>query len=246
MEIAGTVILSATVGSTAYGLAREGSDVDTLGIYVAPTRDFWRLSPPAETYHNTASNGAEFDYTYHEIAKYVGLALKCNPTIVELLWLPSDLIQVETMHARFLRTIRESFLSTNAVRSAYGGYAKQQIERLIRRNAEGRDGFSSDTKKRTAKHARHCFRLIAQGQELLETGALTVRVQNPDRYWAFDNMSVEEMVAEFAAADAVFQSVESVLPDKPDRETVERVLMEIREDFLYDRPHLDGYEAVLR
>lgn len=234
MQIQGTVILSATVGSTAYGLAREGSDVDTLGIYVAPTKDFWKLTQPKETYHNTASNGAEFDYTYHEVGKYINLALKCNPTIVELLWLPPELVQVETKHARWLRLIRRSFLSTRAVRSAYGGYAKQQVERLIRRNAEGKDGFSADTKKRTAKHARHCFRLIAQGQELLETGRLTVRVAQPERYWAFDTMTVEEIVAEFAVADVAFQAAKSVLPDEPNRNRVERMLMEIRKDFLDD------------
>ncbi|GAA1913626.1 hypothetical protein GCM10009753_52280 [Streptantibioticus ferralitis] len=34
------VLLSGTVGSTAYGLAHKGSDIDRLGVFAAPTEAF--------------------------------------------------------------------------------------------------------------------------------------------------------------------------------------------------------------
>ena len=40
------VILEGIVGSTAYGLARAGSDIDILGVYLAPAEDFLGLYPP--------------------------------------------------------------------------------------------------------------------------------------------------------------------------------------------------------
>lgn len=35
MTVPGAIILSGVVGSTAYGLAHEDSDIDRLGIYAA-------------------------------------------------------------------------------------------------------------------------------------------------------------------------------------------------------------------
>lgn len=226
------VIIQATVGSTAYGLAREGSDVDTLGVFVAPTEDFWRLTGPSETFHNTQSAGAEADYTLHEVGKYVRLALRCNPTLVELLWLDERLYQELDYWGERLVEIRSAFLSDKCVRDAFGGYALQQLTRLVRRNEEGKQGFSSDTQKRTAKHARHCFRLLRQGRELLETGKLVVEVENPEEYWAFDEMSVDEIAAKFTAEDMEFRAARSVLPDRPNSELVEYLLMEIRKAHL--------------
>ncbi|WP_278247251.1 DNA polymerase beta superfamily protein [Thermostaphylospora chromogena] len=34
------------MGSRAYGLATDASDVDRRGVFVAPTEAFWRLSKP--------------------------------------------------------------------------------------------------------------------------------------------------------------------------------------------------------
>jgi hypothetical protein len=34
------ILLSGIVGSTAYGLANEHSDIDRLGVYAAPTEEF--------------------------------------------------------------------------------------------------------------------------------------------------------------------------------------------------------------
>lgn len=42
----GIVLLSGVVGSTAYGLNTENSDVDHLGVYAAPTIRFHGLHPP--------------------------------------------------------------------------------------------------------------------------------------------------------------------------------------------------------
>ena len=63
------VLLSGVVGSTAYGLATEDSDVDWLGVYAAPTEKILGLHPPQESIVSTAP-----DITYHEAGKYCRLA----------------------------------------------------------------------------------------------------------------------------------------------------------------------------
>lgn len=222
------VLLRGIVGSQAYGLAREGSDTDRLGVYAWRTDAFWHLDPLQESF----VQNEPYDMQEHELQKYLRLALKCNPTVMELLWLPKANYKVRTRLGSELIALRKAFLSTKYVRTAYGGYAKQQAERLQRRHAEGKEGFSSDTKKRTAKHARHCFRLLEQGRQLLETGSLDVRVKDPEPYWAFDNMGVHDILSRFEEADAQFQEAESVLPDVPDYSRVDMFLYRARRSLL--------------
>lgn len=59
------ILLSGVVGSTAYGLAREGSDVDRLGMFAAPTETLLGLHTPKESHVTTAP-----DRTLHEAAKW--------------------------------------------------------------------------------------------------------------------------------------------------------------------------------
>lgn len=219
------------VGSVAYGLARGGSDIDRLEVFAYPTDAFWHLSPLKESIGHQSPEHPE-DYVRHEVAKFLRLALKCNPTLLELLWLPTEHVEVLTSFGQQMRDLRDAFLSTNYVSNAYGGYARQQLEKLLRRQDEGKEGFSSDTKRRTPKHARHCFRLLHQGRELMETGSLTVKVPNPEDYWAFDDMSISEIANRFLVADLEFRKTVSVLPSLPDFERVDTFLYGLRRSLL--------------
>src|SRR5687767_11333145 len=142
LSLPGHPILAGVVGSQAYGLATPTSDTDILGIYVTPTLHHFRLNPPAETVDGKVSvDGVPAgDATWHEVAKFARLALKCNPTVLELLWLPE--YTVEEAEGQDLLDIRSAFLSAKYVRDAYLGYATQQFRRLETRS----DGsFSADT-----------------------------------------------------------------------------------------------------
>lgn len=226
------VLLRGIVGSTAYGLNRERSDIDRLGVFVAPTIEVAGLNwhPRKESRVGKTEDG---DATFHEVGKYLKLALRCNPTITELLWLPGPLIEV--MHPFYgtrLIAIKEDLLSERCVRDAYGGYARQQAHKLrdrIRISNKMDSYFSSDTRNRTTKHARHLLRLLRQGRQLLETGALTVTVDDPEVYWSFDTMTPEQMLKVYDAEDKLFQAARSVLPEKPDRSKVEAYLSLVRE-----------------
>ncbi|MFF6911185.1 DNA polymerase beta superfamily protein [Streptomyces sp. NPDC012466] len=220
------VLLSGIVGSTAYGLARPGSDIDRLGLFAAPTEELHGLRRPKESHVSTAP-----DRTLHEAAKWCRLALGGNPTAMELVWLPDDLYEVRTPLGDELIGIRTAFLSAKRVRDAYLGYATQQFRRL---EARGDGSFSADTRKRTAKHARHLKRLCGQGLELYTTGRLTIRVENPEEYHAFG----ERVAADPSAAlpllrhyEAAFDAGPTALPDEPGEAPVEAWLRRVRAHF---------------
>ncbi|MGW1498944.1 nucleotidyltransferase domain-containing protein [Streptomyces mirabilis] len=220
------VLLSGIVGSTAYGLARPGSDVDRLGLFAVRTEQLHGLHRPSESHVFT-----DPDHTLHEAAKWCRLALGGNPTVMELVWLPDDLYEVRTPLGDELIGIRSSLLSAKRVRDAYLGYATQQFRRLETR---GDGSFSADTRKRTAKHARHLKRLCHQGLELYTTGRLTIRVENPDDYHDFgeqvaaDSDAARPLLAEYEAA---FNENRSVLPDQPDEAAAEAWLRCVRAYF---------------
>ncbi|MFD6173567.1 nucleotidyltransferase domain-containing protein [Streptomyces coeruleorubidus] len=220
------ILLSGIVGSTAYGLARQGSDIDRLGVFAAPTEALHGLHTPKESHVTTAP-----DRTLHEAAKWCRLALGGNPTAMELVWLPDELYEVRTPLGDELIGIRASFLCAKRVRDAYLGYATQQFRRLENR---GDGSFSADTRKRTAKHARHLKRLCHQGLALYTTGRLELRVEDPEEYHAFG----ERVAADPAAAlpllrhyEAALDETPTVLPERPDEAAVEAWLHRVRRLF---------------
>ncbi|MEV5987429.1 nucleotidyltransferase domain-containing protein [Streptomyces sp. NPDC052051] len=224
------VLLTGIVGSTAYGLAHEGSDVDRLGMFAAPTEALHGLRRPKESHVSTAP-----DRTLHEAAKWCRLALGGNPTVMELVWLPAELYEVRTPLGDELIGIRTSFLCARRVRDAYLGYATQQFRRL---EARGDGSFSADTRKRTAKHARHLKRLCDQGLELHTTGKLTIRLENPQEYHDFgERVAADAEVARplLRSVETAFDETRGVLPQQPDEAAVEAWLRRVRAHFYAPR-----------
>ncbi|WP_433330047.1 RNA ligase 1 family protein [Spirillospora sp. CA-294931] len=221
------VLLSGIVGSTAYGLARPGSDIDRLGVYAAPTISLHGLNPP--TGRDATTHTTKPDVTMHEAAKYARLCLNANPSVIELLWLPDHLYETRTALGDHLIDIRDAFLSAPRVRDAYLGYAISQFRRL---EARGDGSFSADTRKRTAKHARHLARLVHQGLQLYAHGTLDIAVANPDWYWNFGegvadgDLDLARFVLEEARVD--FDGLTTPLPDEPDRDAAEAWLHAVR------------------
>jgi predicted nucleotidyltransferase len=220
----GPPILAGIVGSTAYGLAHAGSDIDRLGMYAAPTQAFHRIHGPAQTYRSVHP-----DATWHEAGKAVPLLLHANPTLTELLWLPDGLYETRTALGDELIGIRASLLSAAAVRSAYLGYAGQQLRRLENR---GDGSFSSDTRRRTAKHARHIWRLLVQGTDLHTTGQLQLELspRHAEACREFgEDVAGRPDLARVALANAETRfDRPGVLPDVPDFLAAEAWLLAVR------------------
>jgi hypothetical protein len=76
------VIFQCIVGSTAYGLNQVGSDVDRRGFYLPPADLHWALSGVPEQLET------EHEECYWEIEKFIRLALKANPNVLECLYSP--------------------------------------------------------------------------------------------------------------------------------------------------------------
>ena len=209
------VLLSGVVGSTAYGLAHAGSDIDVLGMFAAPTVELHGLVSPKDSIVTT-----DPDSTFHEAAKAVRLIMGSNPTASELLWLNS--YEVRTPLGDELIGMRESLRSAAGVRNAYLGYSTQQLRKIKAHGPESRI--------RQAKHARHLVRLVHMAEELHTTGQLTIRLADPDEVRRLG----EEIAERPEAGDRLIARAEEaldrpgVLPPVPDVAAAEAWLRRVR------------------
>lgn len=219
------IILQGVTGSTAYGLNHAGSDVDIKGIYLLPTDTV--LSMDFTNEHTTIDH-SDPDWVYHELGKFMKLVKNGNPTVTELLYLND--YEILTPIGQLLIDNRDAFLSTKAISNAYRGYAFSQAKKLNNRTEQGLDGYDSGLKNRFAKHTRHCFRLLMQARQLLETGTLQVKVTPEQREYLFEmgEKTADEVVEEFMRQDAEFEGIKSVLPDEPDVARLNGLLVKIR------------------
>jgi hypothetical protein len=116
------VVLRATVGSHAWGLADENSDVDLRGAFAHPFAWTSGLMDPPEDL--VSENGSA---TYWEITKTVKQALGADPNTLEMLFLPSA--HAEDELGEWLLAARDAFVSTE-IYGTFGRYAIGQLRRL--------------------------------------------------------------------------------------------------------------------
>jgi predicted nucleotidyltransferase len=219
MDFRPCVFYRCQVGSKAFGLATDQSDDDVRGIYLPPARLHWSLRRLPEQLEFSDQEG---DQVYWELEKFLRLALKANPNVLETLWTPLVLQADET--ARELRAIRQTFLSQHVYKT-YSGYVLSQFRRMA--NAYERTGSFK------AKHAMHLVRLLYSGIEVLRTGEVQVDVgRHRDELLAIRHgkLTFEEVRQRALELDRVFQQAfdETTLPEQPDFDTVDAFLIRSR------------------
>jgi len=213
------VIYRCQVGSKAYGLANEESDDDIRGIYLPPARLHWSLYGLPE---QLESADDDKDEVYWELEKFLRLALKANPNVLETLWTPMVLDADET--ADELRSIRSAFLSKHLYKT-YSGYVLSQFRRMA--NSIKNKGTYKP------KHAMHLIRLLYSGIHALTTGEIMVDVSE-HRAELLEiragKLSFEEVRESALALDKQFQAEfdKTSLPDQPDYEIVDSFLVRAR------------------
>jgi len=211
------VIYRCIVGSRAYGLETETSDTDLRGIYLAPAELHWSLYGAPEQFEDNATQSC-----YWELQKFLVMALKANPNILECLYSP--LVDKVTPIGQQLLAIRDRFLS-QMIFQTFNGYALSQfkkIEQDLRNHGEVR-----------WKHAMHLLRLLMTGAATLREGRVPVNVgdhrvqllavKRGELSWQQVDAWRQELHRDFEQALA-----ETKLPERPDYEAANALLVEAR------------------
>jgi len=212
------IIYRCVVGSRAYGLDNDESDTDRRGIYLAPAELQWSLFGAPEQFEDNATQSC-----YWELQKFLTMALKANPNILECLYSP--MVEKVTPLGAELIAARQGFLS-QMIFQTFNGYAMSQfkkIEQDIRNHGEVR-----------WKHAMHLLRLLMTGAATLREARVPVRVEGhrerllaikrAELPWAEVDAWRKELHHDFERALA-----ETKLPERPDYEAANRFLIKARQ-----------------
>ena len=211
------VIYRCVIGSRAYGLDSDESDTDRRGIYLPPAELHWSLYGVPEQLEDPQT-----EEVYWEIQKFITLALKANPNILECLYTP--LVEHASPLARRLLDMRQAFLST-MVYQTYNGYVMSQFKKL-------QAGLRNKGQVKW-KHVMHLLRLLIAGITVLREGYVPVRVdEQRERLLAVRGGLVpfDEVEAWRVALHQEFdRAAESTrLPPRPDYSAANALLLDAR------------------
>jgi predicted nucleotidyltransferase len=229
-------------GSISYGTNTADSDIDLKGICIPPKEYLLGL-------HKFEQKEIEEpDTVIYSLEKFVRLALKCNPNIVEMLFVRENHVLFCNKWGKELLDIREEFLSKQA-RHSFGGYAHAQLQQMekrkypnSKRRAEvGKYGYS-------LKNAYHLIRLLKMGIEIMTEG--TLHVFRSDKKYLMEirngKYSLEEIKTESKRLFDLFEIayVKSDLRIIADFNKINDWLVDIQERYLRRLHRHKGYHDV--
>lgn len=130
------------MGSQAYGVTQDSSDVDIYGWTLPPKHMlFPHLSghvqgfgPNPETFnmyqkHHVDVGDKQYDFAVYSVAKYFSLVLENNPNMIDSLFVPVHCVTHITAAGSILRDARKSFLHKGSYHK-FKGYAYSQMHKI--------------------------------------------------------------------------------------------------------------------
>jgi predicted nucleotidyltransferase len=222
-----TTILRCLVGSQAYGTSvDEGqvSDRDEKGVCIEPLEVFmgfngfeqyeFRSAEVRTGVRDAKSEPGDLDLVIYSLHKFLRLALKGNPQIVEMFFLPP----IKTTEIGKRLQALAPYVVSRACGGAYLGYMKAQKARLLGERG-GKDVNRPELVQKygyDTKYAMHVVRLGLQGCELLSRGYLTLPLPEPERTRLLGIREGKFSLSEVSAqAEELEQQLKSLLDTSP-------------------------------
>ena len=233
----GRLIHALVGGSQLHGVKLEGTDDhDIYGVYIeSPECCFWEDFPHFVTStapQSERNKAGDVDVICYSLRRFARLAAAGNPTILHMLFTPSD--DGEVFWSRILAS-RDLFLS-KAHALKYKGYAEAQLRRMTGDRGRGKHGQRPELEQKfgyDVKAGMHVLRLLHEGIEFVSRGWVTLPRPEPERSkliavrrgeWPPDRVIAEgnRLMAEL---DALTET--SPLPAQVDLSAIGKIVTEI-------------------
>ncbi len=158
-----TKMIQVLVGSRAHGTALNDSDWDYRGVYMSSAYDILSILPK---YKESKHVEGKEDVVEWELKHFLKLALKCNPTILEVFSAPAVLT---TEYTDDLLALFPHIWSVEAVLESHLGYCKTQKTKFLNSNLNNPDKFGASW-----------YRVLIQAITLLQSGYYIVDFSNTE------------------------------------------------------------------
>ncbi|HEX8200013.1 MAG TPA: nucleotidyltransferase domain-containing protein [Isosphaeraceae bacterium] len=247
----GNVQFETIMGSVAYGVSSETSDVDVYGWAIPPKDDifphlrgeivgFGRPARRFEQYQEhhvqdpdaLAGHGRAYDLTIFGIVKFFALAMENNPNIIDSLFTPTTCVLHSTRVGNIVRENRRLFLHKGAW-PKFKGYAYSQLHKLSIKEAKGKRAELVAEHGYDTKFGYHVVRLVGEVEQILVEGDINLQ-RDHEQLKAIrrGEWTEERLRTWFAAKESHLERLyaESPLRSAPDEPRIKALLRHCLEE----------------
>lgn len=238
------------MGSIAYGVDSNNSDVDVYGFCVPPKDvvfphlkgeifGFGRQTQRFEQFqqHHVLDQDSrkEYDISIYNIIKYFQLVMDNNPNMLDSLYVPQRCILHITKIGQMVREKRKLFLHKGAW-FKMKGYAYSQMHKMSTKNPEAGSKRIESIQQfgYDVKYAMHCVRLMNQVEQVLVEHDLDLE-RNREQLKSIrrGEWTEEQVVNYFQKKESELETayVNSKLQHSPDEQAIKQLLLECLEEY---------------
>ncbi|WP_422928499.1 nucleotidyltransferase domain-containing protein [Singulisphaera sp. PoT] len=247
----GNVQYETIMGSVAYGVSSDTSDVDIYGWAIPPRDDifphlrgeipgFGEPSGRFEQFQEhhvkdrsaLAGHGRTYDLTIFGIVKFFSLAMDNNPNIIDSLFTPTTCVLHCTRVGTVVRENRRLFLHKGAW-SKFKGYAYSQMHKIAIKQPRGKRAELVAEHGYDTKFGYHVVRLIGEVEQILTDGDIDLqRDRETLKAIRRGEWTHERLRAWFAEKELQLEKIhaESTLRASPDESRIKALLLDCLEE----------------
>lgn len=230
------------MGSVAYGVSSDTSDVDVYGFCVPPKtlvfphlageiygfgRQKKRFDQWQQHHIEDREKNKSYDISIYSIVKYFSLCMENNPNMIDSLFTPECCVLHITEVGQMVRDNRRIFLHKGAWHK-FRGYAYSQLHKANIKNPEGKRKETVDEFGYDPKYVYHLVRLLDEIEQILQFGDINLlRAKEQLKAIRRGDSSLTDARQWFTEKEADLDRLyqESTLSDKPDEDRIKELLI---------------------
>ena len=237
------------MGSHAYGMNTDTSDMDIQGFCIPPKDDlfphlrgeingFGTHLPRFEEYsqHHIFDKSVnpvqEYDFTFFSIVKFFQLVMQCNPNMIDILFVPENCVLHITRIGIMVREKRKIFLHKGAFHR-FKGYSYQQVHKMQLREATGNRKEIIERFGYDVKFGSHVLRLLGEIEQIMMEGDLDLQ-RNREQLKSVrrGEWTKESIIKYFEEKEKSLEELylKSPLPHGPDEPAIKALLLSCLEE----------------
>jgi predicted nucleotidyltransferase len=167
------------MGSVAYGVSSDTSDMDVYGICMPPkdtvfphlAGEIFGFGAQVKRFeswqeHHVAAEGKSWDFQILGIVKFFQLAMENNPNIIDSMFTPRRCVLSSTTIGEYIREHRVDFLHKGAWHK-FKGYAYSQLNKIRTKTPTGKRAELVEAHGYDTKFAYQVVRLLLEVEQIL-------------------------------------------------------------------------------
>lgn len=238
------------MGSTAYGVSSDASDIDVYGFCIPPKdivfphlageiygfgRQIQRFEQFQQHHIIEKDHRKEYDFSIYNIVKYFQLCMDNNPNMIDSLFTREQQVLGATKIANHVRDNRKLFLHKGSWHK-FKGYAYSQMHKMRIKDPDETSVRYEMIQKHgyDVKFAYHVVRLLNEVEQIMVDHDLDL-MRNNEQLKAIrrGDWTMEQIEQHFYEKEKSLEEVysKSTLRHSPDEAVIKKLLMECLEEY---------------